>query len=405
MLKSLQISNFKCFKELSVEGLKRINVLVGTNNSGKTALLEAVHLLTSGDPAASLRELLVRRGLIDIQMERRAVLAVPVHGVTDYETEPPVEVRQLFHRDLTGHASELAIVGKCSDGGKKEAHAFITSTDAIGPNGLRVRYGAKSVDLSPESLSFQNIVNVAGFSGSKSVRYVPVLPLHMETLGTWHNWVQESGEKGKVVDAMNAVAHPGIADIFFAVPGPMRPIPRSIIRVRLSGADSSSGTWPLAALGEGSYRMLAIALAMLSAGKGGVVLVDEIDTGLHYTVLPKMWQAVHEMATQRDVQVFATTHSKDCLEAIVEATRERPELRNDIAVVALDPGYHKGTVYDVDGIKYGLSAGSDIRGYPFTPKATLSKSKPEGPAQSTPSRAKRSKGKEAPVVPVARRKE
>jgi len=63
------------------------------------------------------------------------------------------------------------------------------------------------------------------------------------------------------------------------------------------------------------WRMLAMAIA-ISQCKGSVLLVDEIDTGLHYTVLPDMWRLIMESARDLDVQVFATTHSSDCIEAL-----------------------------------------------------------------------------------------
>src|SRR5258708_17317679 len=53
MLTKLEISNYRGFKSYGVTGLARVNLLVGRNNSGKTAILEGLHLLTSrGDPAA-----------------------------------------------------------------------------------------------------------------------------------------------------------------------------------------------------------------------------------------------------------------------------------------------------------------------------------------------------------------
>src|SRR5207245_797926 len=72
---------------------------------------------------------------------------------------------------------------------------------------------------------------------------------------------------------------------------------------------------PIGSFGDGMWRLLAIAIA-ISQCKGGVLLVDEIDTGLHYTVLPAMWRLIMESAHDLDVQVFATTHSSDCIEAL-----------------------------------------------------------------------------------------
>ena len=72
---------------------------------------------------------------------------------------------------------------------------------------------------------------------------------------------------------------------------------------------------PIGSLGDGMWRMLGLALALANA-KGGVLLVDEIDTGLHYSVMEAMWRMVSERAAALDVQVFATTHSRDCYESL-----------------------------------------------------------------------------------------
>ncbi len=72
---------------------------------------------------------------------------------------------------------------------------------------------------------------------------------------------------------------------------------------------------PIGSFGDGMWRLLAMAIA-ISQCKDGVLLVDEIDTGLHYSVLPDMWRLIMESARDLGVQVFATTHSSDCIAAL-----------------------------------------------------------------------------------------
>lgn len=96
---------------------------------------------------------------------------------------------------------------------------------------------------------------------------------------------------------------------------------------------------PIGSLGDGIWRLLGIALALVRA-RGGILLVDEIDTGLHYSVLEKMWRLVYETAKRLDVQVFATTHSRDCYESLAaiaqptghDVTIQRIERGNPIAI-------------------------------------------------------------------------
>ena len=83
--------------------------------------------------------------------------------------------------------------------------------------------------------------------------------------------------------------------------------------------------------------MLTLALSLASA-KGGFLLIDEIETGLHYSVHRNMWRLVIETAKRLDVQVFATTHSKDCLEAIARLHEELPDLAGELTVHRLEVG-------------------------------------------------------------------
>ena len=75
---------------------------------------------------------------------------------------------------------------------------------------------------------------------------------------------------------------------------------------------------PVALVGEGMNRLCSIVLALCNV-REGLLLVDEIENGLHYSVLPDVWRAIASAATDLNVQVFATTHSHECVEAAYEA--------------------------------------------------------------------------------------
>ncbi|MGL4422340.1 MAG: AAA family ATPase, partial [Gemmataceae bacterium] len=92
---------------------------------------------------------------------------------------------------------------------------------------------------------------------------------------------------------------------------------------------------PLGSLGDGMRRMLTLAMNM-AVTRGGYLFIDEIDTGLHYTTLPNMWKLVIEQANAANIQVFASTHSRDCLTALAELCEERPDLQEHVSVHTID---------------------------------------------------------------------
>ena len=67
-----------------------------------------------------------------------------------------------------------------------------------------------------------------------------------------------------------------------------------------------------------------MALSLVNA-RGDILLVDEFENGLHYTVQPYVWRMIFRLARSLDVQVFATTHSWDTIEAFQQASAESPE--------------------------------------------------------------------------------
>ena len=80
----------------------------------------------------------------------------------------------------------------------------------------------------------------------------------------------------------------------------------------LSGVD---GRVPVKTLGDGMRRLLIIAMAMICA-RGGALILDEVDSGLHYSAMASLWDFIFKAAEINHVQVFASTHSLDCLRGL-----------------------------------------------------------------------------------------
>jgi hypothetical protein len=101
------------------------------------------------------------------------------------------------------------------------------------------------------------------------------------------------------------------------------------------GLKSGGEALPLGSLGDGMLRMMAIALSLVAA-KDGYLLVDEIDTGLHHSVMKRMWTLVMETAQRLNVCVVATTHSYDCVHALSSVARSKPEGRDSVALIRVE---------------------------------------------------------------------
>ena len=107
-------------------------------------------------------------------------------------------------------------------------------------------------------------------------------------------------------------------------------------------------------------RLLALSIYLASV-KGGILLVDEIDTGLHYSVLADMWKLVIATAIKNDIQVFATTHSLDCLRGLNEACERNPEFASEVSTQTIDRNLDSSIAGDANDLRAALDLGIEVR--------------------------------------------
>ena len=310
MLKSVRVRNFRVFGELSIESLSRVNLIAGRNNAGKTSLLEALFMLSGGgNPQMALNSNVIRG--------------------PDFRALGPHQLQETYWKPMftaldTGRMIEIAVV-----------HA------ARGPLTLRVSLERPTViELPLEDageistahlpgeaallLSFkvgslpevESTVRVAGQSIQVNQPDAPV-PIDATILSTRTVNHQEDAERlGRLRKQKQGVQ----------VLDALRIIEPKLQSIEENSASGFPMIWgdiglpelvPLAVMGEGITRLARLVLAIATV-PGGLVLVDEIETGLHHTVLADVWRAVDEAATQFGTQIVATTHSYECIRAAHE---------------------------------------------------------------------------------------
>jgi hypothetical protein len=87
-------------------------------------------------------------------------------------------------------------------------------------------------------------------------------------------------------------------------------------------ADVGFGLVPLSILGSGSYKLANIYLSFIYA-RNGVVLIDEIENSFHYSMLDTIWSSIAELSQKFNIQVFAVTHSNECLKSAFVTLKEK----------------------------------------------------------------------------------
>ena len=116
---------------------------------------------------------------------------------------------------------------------------------------------------------------------------------------------------------------------------------------------------PLGSYGDGMRRLLALSLSLIRTANG-FLLVDQIDRGLHWTVMEDMWRLVVATARESSVQVFATTHSYDCVRGLASLVNSRPEFAPDVSIHKIG-SLDRAVSLDADQIRVAVDQDIEVR--------------------------------------------
>ncbi|MBO1349450.1 MAG: AAA family ATPase [Hormoscilla sp. GUM202] len=373
MLKSLIIENFRGFKTFELQDLGRVNLLVGTNNSGKTSILEALHILCSRTDMNSIQQLMAYRG---------------EYWWTETDgskSDREYDIRHLFHRQDIEPGSKFSILGVHSNHQEKlvasihsrEQSEQVNMDDDrdLGELNLVVNWTGQKVEediklpLSPGAGISANYIQRRRQIARESVtQFLTPFSLEVGDIIAMFDRVVLTPKEAIAIQALQAI----------------EPTIERIASVSIDKSRYSTRQWrerggflvrcsdrnqpiPIGSMGDGVWRMLGLVLAILCT-QGGVLLVDEIDSGLHFTTMSDMWRVIWEIATKLDVQVFATTHNSDCCTSLASITGNenvdcaaRTRDRHGITIQRIEPGKTTAVVFNEREIAIAAERGIEVR--------------------------------------------
>jgi hypothetical protein len=347
MLTSIRIEGFRGFRAFRVDGLRRVNLFVGRNNAGKTRLLEAVELLLRPDTIGALWAQPVRRNEV-------------IRGAPGESPGAMADVRHLF----SGHALSTGKDLRVEGGGDPPRKLWVQLQAEQPPrNGgtKPSRHHASNLWLTYSVTGEVEVADTWDLSPSGGLSQ-PLAPPETASapvcfvgagswdeawfVALWEDMVLTSAEK----DVLRAVqlVEPRIERIAAA---------HDSFVIRL--ADGAERV-PVGAMGDGVRRILALAI-QLARSVGGALLIDEVDTGLHHSVMRPVWRFLIEAALRLDVQVFTTSHSLDCLSALAGVCEE-PDVPSElVAVHRLEPEEETVTTYSAEELQVAIAQEMEIR--------------------------------------------
>lgn len=355
MFKTLTVKDFRGLKALGLEGLGRVNLVVGTNSCGKTSLLEAVQLLALRGDLSAFVPTMVKRGEVFETSEepgRREREAAIVHLFRGHEIE------RGFSFTIAGHSPDgpkkLIVVAQGDTTDEAVAQPlYEDTTDWVPRSSLELE--VNWIDHEPASkillplssrgwLPLRALVRRWPDPPARRVRFVTTASLTAGEVTSLFNRIVLTPEEDRVIQALRTI-EPSIERVASVSTDEERLYsPRGGLLVKLQ---DQAARIPLGSLGDGVWRLLGLALSLVAA-EGGVLLVDEIDTGLHHTVMGDMWTLVCSTAERLNVQVFATSHSNDCWTSLARITRQL-ELGNDaVSIQRIERGRPRAVAFTAE---------------------------------------------------------
>jgi len=333
-LPDLQIVNFKGIDNLSISNLGRVNLLVGRNGIGKTTILEAIHVYANRGHYETLIELLrTREEFIRSQNEERNPVSIPDFGSLFFGRN--IESTRSLSVGSTSDEDTLQIQIIDMPSTQTQIFPEISSDDAF--LGLLVTYrGVRSVfpwisgslddSISTyKRVSASSLKSKLGFSRSEISDSIPVtslgpeLPSNEMLSSSWDQIALTEDERF----VLNVLEFTGEQIIGVAVISDENGRRRNRNKIVVKLQDHQKRV-PLKSLGDGITRLFAVSLALIEC-KNGFLTIDEVENGVHYSVQQNFWEMILQISQKHNIQVFATTHSFDCVKAFARAAERNKE--------------------------------------------------------------------------------
>jgi AAA15 family ATPase/GTPase len=342
MLNSLEIKNFRSLESFQVKKLGQVNLIVGKNNSGKSSVLEALRIY-AGSANRGLLEKIARGHNEKYQLNED-------DEQNAFDTALPFE--DLFTGRQFPENDDGIVIGEISDSEKNLniKHGFLIekeeiTTDELGEETTRIRrttinkselsnfeYSAKDVLIvKKEKQSFiidfaRSSIHSRRFVAEMDIIPCSVIPtqfISMDKLATEWDAISLTAGENIVKEALRIVL-PEFEDLTFVddISYKMRRDYRRLAKVKISNLPRPV---PLNSLGDGMLRILQLVLKVFSA-KGGFLLIDEFENGLHYSVQEKVWALLFQLSKELNIQIFVTTHSWDCIESFSKIAIENKNI-------------------------------------------------------------------------------
>lgn len=345
MLSSIHIQGFKGFKDTQIEPLRKVNLILGGQNVGKTSLLEAVYLgasnvglvqnlpavfrPTEGNDAKRFIEMTFKgiKGEIDLEFDLELVLSAMFDNQVDERVFASL-ITKINHPQIA----------------RPHPHAI----GGVGFDGIEFQQYVESSTL------FRMDAGTAPGSSDllKTPLAISVNPPNQSNAVQSFDRVVLKRKKRALMDLLCRI-EPRLEDMHSLSPdGELR------VYVELEG---QANAVPLPQLGHGFSRLLHLYCGLLITD-AKLALVDEVENGIHFASLPILFKGIQDMAANQGIQILMTTHSWDCIRAAYKTFADADSLQ-DFQLIRLErEGDNvRAVVINDEALDTVMEAGYEVR--------------------------------------------
>jgi AAA15 family ATPase/GTPase len=348
-LDSLKIKNFRILEDVTIEKLGHVNLIVGKNNSGKSTVLEALALLASGfNPEVMLFISNNRNVYRHLNTKDTESKVFSIENIISKSNEDP-----FLNWTYIGNQSHYLTFGYVKNGKNNNLDIdrergysftyFIDDRDFMNFEVKAMSNRALFMDMSENSHHMKKKAFNFG--------YITTNNIDLNLFASSWDKIALTDDENLVLEMLKLIDSDITNLAFLSLVDSETRIPF----VRLKNIETRI---PLHQMGDGIFRLLQIILE-IPKSKNSILLIDEFENGLHYSVQPKVWELIFELAHRFNIQVFATTHSWDCIESFSQVAKDRTDMEGVLfrmghSVRKSDKGKLIATVFDEDDL-YNLT--------------------------------------------------
>lgn len=322
-IRSLSISHFRAIRDVKFEHLRRISLFGGLNGVGKSTILDSIfQFVDMGNPALLFRS---------AQFKQLPVSLRDIHRINEgqYPDRPSIhkfrtrdgnyEVIWKWGPQNLGVTSSVTISTNTElpsqAGNYQDGYSLTVNKDSS------LALSRRFIDDGNNSLTFNQEFGT-------DLRFPGSVYLSRQTINSAINianrytQIVQHGLKRRLLEIINSISIK-FDDLELLQPGGQSVIHLAVKDVLI----------PLQFAGDGIATIVAVVLAIMTS-PGGIVILDEFDASVHYSVLKDTWKLFHTLCVEFDVQIFAATHSRECATALFESIDANS--KNDVVYYRID---------------------------------------------------------------------